>query len=98
HEREEAAGRALGTAGSAVFFAGLTVVIALAGLAVVNIPTLTDMGLAAAGTVVIAVLIALTFIPALLGFAGAKVYGRRTRKNPVPVGTGEERAGTRWST
>ncbi|MBA2951687.1 MMPL family transporter [Streptomyces sp. PSKA28] len=72
-EREEAAGRAVGTAGSAVVFAGLTVVIALVGLAVVNIPMLTKMGIAAAGTVVIAVLIALTLVPALLGYAGRKV-------------------------
>ncbi|MFI8827684.1 MMPL family transporter [Streptomyces sp. NPDC053431] len=79
-EKEEAAGRAAGTAGSAVVFAGLTVVIALVGLAVVNIPMLTKMGFAAAGTVVIAVLIALTLIPALLGFAGDKVVGRKQRK------------------
>ncbi|MEV0223763.1 MMPL family transporter [Streptomyces sp. NPDC050704] len=72
-EGEEAAGRATGTAGSAVVFAGLTVVIALAGLAVVNVPMLTKMGLAAAGTVVVAVLIALTMIPALLGYAGKKI-------------------------
>nr|WP_196789696.1 MMPL family transporter [Streptomyces caniscabiei] len=72
-EREDAVGRAVGTAGSAVVFAGLTVVIALAGLAVVNVPMLTKMGLAAAGTVVVAVLIALTMIPALLGYAGRKV-------------------------
>ncbi|MER6958356.1 MMPL family transporter [Streptomyces sp. NPDC000618] len=72
-DREEAVGRAVGTAGSAVVFAGLTVVIALAGLAVVNVPMLTKMGLAAAGTVVIAVLIALTMVPALLGYAGRKV-------------------------
>ncbi|GGS05964.1 membrane protein [Streptomyces aureoverticillatus] len=72
-EREDAAGRAVGTAGSAVVFAGLTVVIALVGLAVVNIPMLTKMGFAAAGTVAIAVLIALTMIPALLGYAGGKV-------------------------
>ncbi|MGW0648387.1 MMPL family transporter [Streptomyces umbrinus] len=72
-DREEAAGRATGTAGSAVVFAGLTVVIALAGLAVVNVPMLTKMGLAAAGTVVIAVLIALTMIPAMLGYAGRKI-------------------------
>ncbi|WP_217163693.1 MMPL family transporter [Streptomyces sp. AC512_CC834] len=72
-EREEAAGRAVGTAGSAVVFAGLTVVIALVGLAVVNIPMLTKMGIAAAGTVAIAVLIALTMIPALLGYAGRRV-------------------------
>lgn len=45
---EEAAGRAVGTAGSAVVFAGLTVMIALAGLFVVDIPMLTEMGLAAA--------------------------------------------------
>ncbi|PSM44051.1 hypothetical protein C6Y14_06705 [Streptomyces dioscori] len=72
-DREEAAGRATGTAGSAVVFAGLTVVIALAGLAVVNVPMLTKMGLAAAGTVVVAVLIALTMIPAMLGYAGGKI-------------------------
>ncbi|MEU8774664.1 MMPL family transporter [Streptomyces sp. NPDC048606] len=71
--RDEAAGRAAGTAGSAVVFAGLTVVIALVGLAVVNIPMLTKMGVAAAGTVVIAVLVALTLVPAILGFAGKKV-------------------------
>ncbi|MFG3497901.1 MMPL family transporter [Streptomyces sp. NPDC047928] len=79
-EREEAAGRAVGTAGSAVVFAGLTVVIALVGLAVVNIPMLTKMGVAAAGTVAVAVLIALTLIPALLGYAGRRVLGRKARK------------------
>ncbi|MDF3145106.1 MULTISPECIES: MMPL family transporter [unclassified Streptomyces] len=72
-DREDAAGRASGTAGSAVVFAGLTVVIALVGLAVVNVPMLTKMGVAAAGTVVLAVLIALTMVPALLGYAGRKV-------------------------
>ncbi|MFF7472812.1 MMPL family transporter [Streptomyces sp. NPDC008092] len=65
---EEAAGLAVGTAGSAVVFAGLTVVIALAGLSVVGIPMLTKMGLTAAGAVVVAVVIALTVVPALLGF------------------------------
>jgi RND superfamily putative drug exporter len=63
-----------------VVFAGLTVVIALAGLAVVNVPMLTKMGLAAAGTVVVAVLIALTMIPAMLGFAGGKVRATGERR------------------
>jgi RND superfamily putative drug exporter len=72
---EQAAGRAVGTAGSAVVFAGLTVVIALAALSVVGIPFLTEMGLAAAFTVVISVLIALTLLPALLGFAGRRILG-----------------------
>ncbi|WFE57776.1 MMPL family transporter [Micromonospora sp. WMMD712] len=77
---EEAVGRAVGTAGSAVVFAGATVVIALAGLAVVDIPFLTVMGLAAAGTVSIAVLVAITLAPALLGFAGHRVLPRRLRR------------------
>ncbi|QNS02846.1 MMPL family transporter [Streptomyces xanthii] len=95
---EEAAGRAVGTAGSAVVFAGLTVIVALAGLAVVNIPILTKMGLAAAATVAIAVLIALTMIPALLGFAGRKVLRRKDRKAPAQAaGEGKPNLGTRWS-
>ena len=57
-EPNEAAAQAAGTAGSAVVFAGTTVVIALVGLMVVNIPFLTVMGLAAAGAVIVAVLIA----------------------------------------
>ncbi|MER5767519.1 MMPL family transporter [Streptomyces sp. NPDC001985] len=107
HSREEAAGRATGTAGSAVVFAGLTVVIALVGLAVVNIPILSKMGYAAAGTVVIAVIIALTLIPALLGFAGDKVLGRKDRKarKAANAGAGGHTAqqpakanmGTRWA-
>ncbi|MER6099446.1 MMPL family transporter [Streptomyces sp. NPDC001728] len=102
-EKEEAAGRAVGTAGSAVVFAGLTVVIALVGLAVVNIPMLTKMGFAAAGTVVIAVLIALTLIPALLGFAGDKVIGRKQRgaekagEASAQKKTGKPNGGTRWA-
>ncbi|AIR98874.1 MMPL family transporter [Streptomyces glaucescens] len=105
-DREEAAGRAVGTAGSAVVFAGLTVVIALVGLSVVNIPMLTKMGIAAAGTVAIAVLIALTMIPALLGYAGRKVRpagekskllggGRAARK--AAEGTTKPNMGTRWA-
>ncbi|KAB1930731.1 MMPL family transporter [Micromonospora sp. ALFpr18c] len=80
---EEAVGRAVGTAGSAVVFAGATVVIALAGLAVVDIPFLTVMGLAAAGTVTVAVLVAITLQPALLGFAGRRVLPRRLRALPT---------------
>ncbi|MFI1161147.1 MMPL family transporter [Streptomyces sioyaensis] len=102
-EREEAAGRAVGTAGSAVVFAGLTVVIALVGLAVVNIPMLTKMGMAAAGTVAVAVLIALTLIPALLGFAGRRVLPRRARaakeagEQGTPSSAGRPNMGTRWA-
>ncbi|AZP18447.1 MMPL family transporter [Streptomyces aquilus] len=97
-DREEAAGRATGTAGSAVVFAGLTVVIALAGLSVVGVPMLSKMGLAAAGTVVIAVLIALTMIPALLGYAGRKIRpaGEKRKKSSEKT-AGKPNLGTRWA-
>ncbi|MYS36127.1 RND superfamily putative drug exporter [Streptomyces sp. KhCrAH-43] len=98
-EREEAAGRAVGTAGSAVVFAGLTVVIALVGLAVVNIPMLSKMGFAAAGTVAIAVLIALTLVPAMLGFVGKRIVGRKARRAAEAADKPEAKPnmGTRWA-
>jgi RND superfamily putative drug exporter len=70
---EESVPLAMGTAGSSVVFAALTVIIALCGLSVVGIPFLTVMGLAAAASVAVALLIALTLVPAMLGFAGTKV-------------------------
>ncbi|WP_182907337.1 MMPL family transporter [Microbispora sp. H13382] len=92
---EEAAGRAVGTAGSAVVFAGATVVIALAGLSVVGIPFLSVMGLAAAGTVAVAVLVALTLLPAFLSYAGARVLPRKQRTGQS-TGAGAEGFGYRW--
>lgn len=77
---DESIGRAVGTAGSAVVFAGLTVVIALAALTVVGVPFLSVMGIAAAATVVMGVAIAITLVPALLAFAGEKVLPRKARR------------------
>jgi len=94
---QEAAGMAVGTAGSAVVFAGLTVVIALAGLSVVGIPMLTKMGLAAAGAVVVGVLIALTLVPALLGFWPNAVLSRKARKSGRIKEGGENNGGSRWA-
>ncbi|WP_427924693.1 MMPL family transporter [Streptomyces sp. cg40] len=100
HEPEEAAGRALGTAGSAVVFAGLTVVIALVGLSIIGISMLTSMGLGAAFSVVVAVLIALTLLPAMLGFAGMRIMsGRFTSRRMRALqerGQGET-TGVRWA-
>lgn len=97
---EEAIGRAVGTAGSAVLFAGLTVVIALLGLGVVGIGLLTEMGVAAAVTVVVAVLVALTLLPALLGFAGRRVLrrGRRPAESAPPAASGRRTLAQRWAT
>ncbi|GHE09496.1 MMPL family transporter [Klenkia taihuensis] len=97
---EQSAGRAVGTAGSAVVFAGLTVVVALAGLSVVGIPFLTVMGLGAAGTVLVAVAVALTLVPALMGFAGARLTpkpGSRTARLEAASASGGRSLGVRWA-
>ncbi|TCC07662.1 MMPL family transporter [Kribbella soli] len=91
----ESVARATATAGSAVLFAGATVVIALAGLSVVGVPFLTAMGLAAAATVLTAVLVALTLLPALLGFVGNRVLPRKLRKAPAAAAP-VEGFGFRW--
>ncbi|MEU5893774.1 MMPL family transporter [Streptomyces sp. NPDC047461] len=105
-EPEEAAGRAVGTAGSAVVFAGATVFIALVGLGVVGIPELTKMGMGGAGAVALAVLVALTLVPALFGFFGRRVLSRAVRKagrpenghpHRVPTAAGRPGLGTRWA-
>ncbi|MFI2286436.1 MMPL family transporter [Streptomyces niveus] len=98
HRPEEAAGRALGTAGSAVVFAGLTVIIALVGLSVIGIAMLTTMGLAAAFAITIAVLVALTLLPALLGFTGTRVAnGRLTTRGMRAAERGRRTTmGVRW--
>ncbi|UPZ26453.1 MMPL family transporter [Streptomyces sp. LRE541] len=80
HEPQEATALAVGTAGSAVVFAGLTVVIALLGLSVIGVPMLSKMGVGSAGAVMVGVLIALTAVPALLGFWPNAVLSRRDRK------------------
>jgi RND superfamily putative drug exporter len=97
HTPQEAAGLATGTAGSAVVFAGLTVVIALAGLCVVGIPMLTKMGLAAAGAVTVGVFIALTLVPALLGLWPNAVLSRRSRKTGEIKEGGANNGGSRWA-
>ena len=76
-EAADAAGRAVGTAGSAVVFAGLTVIIAVVALVVIGIPIITQMGAGAAVAVLIAVLAALTLIPALLGAFGRFAFRPR---------------------
>ncbi|MGW2276649.1 MMPL family transporter [Streptomyces sp. NPDC001770] len=98
YDAREAAARANGTAGSAVVFAGVTVIIALAGLAVVNLPLLTAMGLAAAGAVVIAVLVAITLVPALLSFGSERVLGRARNRTTAPAAARAAKVtvGRRW--
>ncbi|KAM9866987.1 hypothetical protein ACIFOC_00308 [Leucobacter aridicollis] len=75
----ESIGLANGTAGNAVVFAGATVIVALLALNVSGIPFLGLMGTAGAVSVAVAVLIAVSLTPALLGLAGRKLLGRRAR-------------------
>lgn len=79
-EPEESVARATGTAGSAVVFAGITVLIALIGLSFANIPFLTTMGIAASVAVALAVAVAVTLTPALLGFVKGRVRGWPRRR------------------
>ena len=97
----DAAGMAVGTAGSSVVFAGATVFTALFALIIARIGFLTAMGLAAAGTVAIAVLVSLTLIPAMLGLLGDKAFkGRIPGVAGNPTRKGKRRRGptmgNRW--
>jgi putative drug exporter of the RND superfamily len=75
----ESIARAVATSGGAVFFAGATVTIALVSLAVAGTPLVTTMGLMAAISVVIAVLAALTLLPAELALLGPRINSLRVR-------------------
>ena len=72
----ESAATSVGTAGNAVVFAGLTVIIALLGLFLVGIPFLSVMGASAAAAVAIAIVAAITLLPALMGMMGEKLRPR----------------------
>lgn len=96
----EATGRAVGTAGSAVFFAGATVIIALVALLVIGVGLLSTMALIAAGTVAVAVLVALTALPALLGLVGERIVtaGARAKAEQRAANGSESRTARRWVT
>ncbi|QEO15663.1 MMPL family transporter [Agromyces intestinalis] len=97
---EDSAAEAVATAGGAVVFAGLTVIIALLGLLVVGIPFLSVMGIGAAFAVLVAVAAAVTLLPALLGIAGRRLVpkpGGRAHRRAVAHDEGGTRTmGRRW--
>ena len=86
-EVQESAARAVATSGSAVVFAGTTVLIALIGLAIANIPFLTVMGVFAAIGVALAVVIALTMLPAFMGLMGERLRPWKSRRGRGPKPT-----------
>ncbi|WP_353828832.1 MMPL family transporter [Agromyces sp. SYSU T0242] len=97
---EDSTAEAVATAGGAVVFAGLTVIIALLGLLVVGIPFLSVMGVGAAFAVLVAVLGATTLLPALLGLARGRLApkpGSRAERRAVASDDGGVRTfGRRW--
>jgi RND superfamily putative drug exporter len=95
HDKTEAAGRAVATAGRSVVFASATVLVSLLGLKLAGLPTYNSFGYATAISVVAVATASLTLVPALCGLAGRRLLPRRVR-------TGRERAGppamARWAT
>ncbi|MDD1478284.1 MMPL family transporter [Arthrobacter sp. H16F315] len=94
---EESVALATGTSGNAVLFAGLTVIIALAALVVPGLPFLAVMGLSAAATVAVAVVVALTLTPAVLSLVGRKLISKRAwakaeKHNAAPGHETDDRA------
>ncbi|GAB4085385.1 MMPL family transporter [Myceligenerans cantabricum] len=75
----ESIGLANGTSGTAVVFAGSTVIVALLALNITGVPFLGLMGTVGAACVAIAVLVAITLAPALLGLLGERIVSRRAR-------------------
>jgi putative drug exporter of the RND superfamily len=87
---EDSIAAAMDTAGRAVVFAGVTVIIALLGMFALGLSFLNGMAIAASLGVLLTLVAALTLLPALLGWLGHRVgrLGRRERRQPRPDGRG----------
>ena len=93
---EESASLAVNTAGRAVFFAGLTVCIALLGQFALGLSFLYGVAVSATVTVLLTMLSSLTLLPALLNFVGTRVLSRKERRVLTETGPKEEVLGTGW--
>ncbi len=90
--------QAMDTAGRAVLFAGMTVVIALLGMMVLGVEFLYGVAISASIGVLLVMLASLTLLPALLTMAGAKVArpSRRARKRQASADDETPHAGAAW--
>ncbi|MET1017357.1 MAG: MMPL family transporter [Leifsonia flava] len=96
---EESAATSVATAGSAVIFAGVTVIIALLGLLVVGIPFLSTMGIAAAFAVFVAMIAAVTLLPAVMGIFKGRLIPKpssRAARRAVAADDAKPTMGRRW--
>ncbi|WP_433326166.1 MMPL family transporter [Spirillospora sp. CA-294931] len=83
----EAVGRANATAGMSVIFAGVTVLLALCGLVLSQVPVFMTMGFATGIVVALTVASAVTLLPAVLGLAGKRVLRKRDRVEGASIAT-----------
>ena len=102
-EIEDSIARATGTAGQAVLFAGITVVIAITGLVIAGIPYVSNLGFMTALVVFVMMIAALTLIPALLGAFGDRINNGSVarifhRKEKVATNDGKPNFWERWAT
>jgi putative drug exporter of the RND superfamily len=97
HPVDEAAARAVATAGGAVVFAGGTVVIALCSLAVARLPLVSALGYSAAIVVLIAVITATTLLPALLAILGERINALRVPFLRTPAHDHRPHGWARWA-
>ena len=93
HEPPEAAARAAATAGGAVVFAGSTVVVALLSLGLAGIPLVWTLGYAAAIAVLVAMVTAITLLPAMLAGVGHWIERLRV---PLPHDTSADHKTHGW--
>ena len=93
--RSDAIARAIATAGQAVVFAGVTVVIAILGLMVVGLPFVSGLGQSTAVVVAVVVVASITFLPALLAAVGSGIDKLKipTRRSLEP----SETVAGRWA-
>ena len=76
---EQATVGAMDTAGRAVVFAGITVVLSLLGMLLIGLQFVAGLGIAAAATVFLTLLASITLLPALLGLAHDRIEVTRWR-------------------
>jgi RND superfamily putative drug exporter len=93
---EDAMVGAVNTAGRAVFFAGITVCIALLGQFVLGLPFLYGIAVSASLTVILTMVSSITLLPALLGFVGMRALSRGQRRSLEREGPHEEATTGLW--
>jgi len=94
---QEAVAAAATTAGRAVFFAGITVCIALCGMLIVGVSVLSGAAIAASIAVLFPMLAAQTLLPALIGILGKRTLTRKQRAALAAGETNPAEASARWA-